>query len=408
MTGSRLYCSDAAYGPRFTPRGWTTILEDWLDLSTGYLPRHHFMQYQRVCLEALGYTLPEEVVTSAELEQRLAPAYERLRLPEGRLKLMTGIRERRFFPAATVPSSVSVVSGEKAIRASGIDRRHIGALVHGSVCRDHLEPATACAVHHGLQLPTECMVYDVSNACLGILTGLVQVANMIELGQIRAGLVVGTECGRQLVENTVQRLNEDLSLSRRDVKLLVASLTIGSGSVAMVLCDQELSQTKNRVTTASALAQTDHHQLCQSEGLETFMQTDSEQLMNEGVKTGAETFARFLADAGWQRGEIDKTVCHQVGVAHRKLLFEALDLDSQTDFATVEWLGNTGSAALPLTMALALEAEHIRPNDRVALLGIGSGINCQMIGVEWQQSRVLGQLDGAATEKSPALSSTGR
>jgi 3-oxoacyl-[acyl-carrier-protein] synthase-3 len=50
------------------------------------------MRYQRVCLEAIGYTLPDEVVTSAELERRLAPAYERLRLPEGRLELMTGIR----------------------------------------------------------------------------------------------------------------------------------------------------------------------------------------------------------------------------------------------------------------------------------------------------------------------------
>ncbi len=220
------------------------------------------MQYQRVCLEAFGYTVPEEMVTSSELERRLAAAYKRLRLPEGRLELMTGIRERRFFPAGTVPSSVSITSGEKAIRASGIDRRHIGALVHGSVCRDHLEPATACAVHHGLRLPAECMIYDVSNACLGILTGLVQVANMIELGQIRAGLVVGTECGRQLVENTVRRLNEDLSLTREDVKLLVASLTIGSGSVALVLCEEGLSDTKNRVTTATALAQTEHHQLC--------------------------------------------------------------------------------------------------------------------------------------------------
>jgi 3-oxoacyl-[acyl-carrier-protein] synthase III len=359
------------------------------------------MQYQRVCLEAFGYTLPGEVVTSTELEHRLAPAYERLRLPEGRLELMTGIRERRFYSPGTVPSSVSIASGEKAILASGIDRRQIGALIHGSVCRDHLEPATACAVHHSLGLPAECMIYDVSNACLGILTGLVQVANMIELGQIRAGLVVGTECGRQLVENTVRRLNEDLSLSRQDVKLLVASLTIGSGSVALVLCDEGLSETNNRVTTASALAQTEHHQLCHSEGLETFMQTDSERLLNEGVATGAKTFSRFLADAGWQRDEIDKTICHQVGVAHRKLLFESLDLDPRIDFATIEWLGNTGAAALPLTMALALESKHILPEDRVALLGIASGINCQMISLHWRQSRVLGQLGSTQNYPNP-------
>ena len=56
------------------------------------------MLYQNVCLEAIAHTLPEEVVTSAEIEARLEPLYTRLRLPEGRLELMTGIRERRFWP----------------------------------------------------------------------------------------------------------------------------------------------------------------------------------------------------------------------------------------------------------------------------------------------------------------------
>ena len=137
------------------------------------------------------------------------------------------------------------------------------------------------------------------------------------------------------------------------------------------------------MTGASVLAKTEHHQLCQSDGLDTFMQTDSEALMRCGVATGAETFDRFLTETGWQRSALDKTICHQVGVAHRKLLYEALGIDTSLDFSTLETLGNTGAAAVPLTMALALEAEHIRAGDRVALLGIGSGINCQMIGVEW-------------------------
>ena len=354
------------------------------------------MKYNRVCLESLGYVLPDEIVTSAELEAWLAPAYQRLKLPEGRLELMTGIRERRFFPPGTKPSEASIASGQNAIKAAGIDRRLIGALVHGSVCRDHLEPATACAVHHALGLPPDCMIYDVSNACLGILTGLVQVANMIELGQIQAGLIVGTECGRELVENTVQRLNEDHSLSRKDIKLLVASLTIGSGSVAIVICDESLSVANNRVTTATVRAHTDHHQLCQSEGLETFMQTDSEQLMTQGVAAGAETFVQFLDECHWQGQDVDKTICHQVGVAHRKLLFEALELDPSIDYATLEWLGNTGAAALPLTLALAAESGHLAEKDRLALLGIGSGINCQMVGVEWQKSQVISTpIDGA-------------
>jgi 3-oxoacyl-[acyl-carrier-protein] synthase III len=351
------------------------------------------MRYQNVCLESVGATLPDEIVTTAEIERRLAPLYERLRLPEGRLELMSGIRERRFGPPGTLPSEISVKSAERAIRAAGIDRSLIGALVHGSVCRDHLEPATAAGVHHHLDLPRDCVVYDVSNACLGILNGMVQVANMIELGQIRAGLVVGTESSRQLVETTIDALNRDESLTRESVKSSIASLTIGSASVAVLLTDRELSRTGNRLMAATTWANTDHHELCRSgrdeavaEGMAPLMNTDSEQLMHQGIATGVEAFGVFLDDVGWRADQVDKAVCHQVGSVHRKLMLESLALSPGIDFSTLETLGNTGSVALPITLALGVEKGHFEKDDRLALLGIGSGINCVMLAVDWQMS----------------------
>ena len=351
------------------------------------------MRYRNVCLESFGYTLPQEIVSSREIENRLAPLYQRLRLPEGRLELMTGIRERRFWERDTLPSDQSFVSAEKALSTAGIDRRYIGALIHASVCRDHLEPATACAVHHRLGLPADCIVYDVSNACLGLLNGMLQVANMIELGQIRAGVVVGTESSRQLVETTIQTLNRDTSLSRADIKLAVASLTIGSGSCAVLLTDRELSRTDNRLCAATARARTDFHELCRSgrdeavaSGMQPLMRTDSERLMQQGIATGVETFADWLDETDWTVDEVDKTFCHQVGSAHRKLMLESLGLQSKNDFTTLQWLGNTGSVALPLTMAIGLEEGHVRGGERVGLLGIGSGINCLMLAVQWERS----------------------
>jgi acyl-CoA:acyl-CoA alkyltransferase len=349
------------------------------------------MLYQNVCLETIAHTLPEEVVTSAEIEARLEPLYSRLRLPEGRLELMTGIRERRFWLPDVPPSVKSVETAAKALDRSGIGRQEIGALIHGSVCRDFLEPATACGVHHRLGLPTRCAVYDVSNACLGLLNGVVQVANMIELGQIRAGLVAGTESGRALVESTIAHLNADTSLSRQDIKTAFASLTIGSGSAAIVLCDRKLSRTGHRLLGGVMLTATEHCELCQgghssaatSQGQPLLMATDSEALMREGVAVAQTAFAAFLEEMQWQPGDIQKTFCHQVGRAHHSLLFESLGLDQRIDFSTFEYLGNTGAAALPTAASLGIESGHVQSGNRVALLGIGSGINVTMLGVAW-------------------------
>ncbi len=353
------------------------------------------MQFHHVCLESFGYTLPEQVVTSEELERKLAPLYGRLRLPEGRLELMTGIHSRRFFPRDTLPSTISTESARRAIESAGISKSSIGALVHGSVCRDYLEPATACRVHHLLGLSQDCLIYDVSNACLGLLNGVLQVANMIELGQIRAGLVVGTESSRALVETTIEHLNSDTSLTRESVKRAIASLTIGSGSAAILLTHRSISRTGNRLLAAAARANTEHHQLCHSDhdesvggGMKPLMDTDSEQLMHAGIQVGTEAFSRFIGELGWSPDEIDKTFTHQVGVAHRKLMLESLGLAPNADFPTVEWLGNTGSVALPLTMALGIEQGHLKPGDRLAMLGIGSGINVLMFAAQWATAAV--------------------
>ena len=380
------------------------------------------MKYQNVCLEAFGYTLPEEVVSSDQLEARLEPLYSRLRLPSGRLELMTGIRERRFWPQGTLPSEKSVESAGRALRVWDVDRRHVGALIHASVCRDFLEPATACGVHHRLGLPQECLIYDVSNACLGILNGMVQLANMIELGQIRAGIVVGTECSRQLVENTIETLNADQSLTREQVKLAVASLTIGSGSVAVVLADRSISRTGNRLLAATARAHTAGHALCHSGrdesvagNMRPLMQTDSQRLMEEGISIGVATFSAFLDDAGWTREDIDKTFCHQVGTTHRKLMLSSLGLNQAQDFATLETLGNTGSVAVPLTMAIGIERGQLQPKSHAALLGIGSGINSLMLAVDWQRSLVseheeppIAPRQQLALPKPPALATVAR
>ncbi len=359
------------------------------------------MQFERVAIETLGYTLAPEIISSSEIESRLAPTYSRLRLPEGRLELMSGIAERRFWRPGTAISTPSVNSAKLALEASGLSPADIGCLIHASVCRDYLEPATACRVHSELGLSPNCWVYDLSNACLGLLSGMMQIATLIEMGTIRAGIVVGTENARNLVESTIANLNQDQSLTRQTIKSSFASLTIGSGSCAILLCDRSLSQTDNRLLTCVARAESQHHQLCQSDhdqagsDMQPLMQTDSEQLLHAGLGVGARTFDQLLAVAG-ARDNFTASVCHQVGATHRKLMLAALELPAENDFTTFRWLGNTGSVALPLALALGLQSSAIRPAAQVALLGIGSGINSVMLSTTWPQPIVAGDLDDNA------------
>lgn len=348
------------------------------------------MKFENVCIESLGYHLPENIVTSEDLERRMAPLYEKLKLPYGRLELMSGIRERRFWDKGVYPSDVSSIAGERALEKCSIDRKLIGSLICASVCRDFLEPATATVIHHNLELAQDCAVFDISNACLGVLNGMISVANQIEAGQIQAGLVVSGENGGPLVNNTVENLLSQAAPTRNTIKTAFASLTIGSAAVAVLLVHKNLSKTGHRLLGGVSRADTRHNHLCRGNedtGMDMMaqplMETDAETLMHEGIRLGAETWEIFKQEMIWNNDQVDRTFCHQVGSLHRKMMLETFELDPENDFTTLEFLGNTGSAALPVTLAIGEEKGFVKSGDRIALLGIGSGLNCMMLGAEW-------------------------
>ena len=348
------------------------------------------MRFEKVCIEGLAYHLPDNVVTSADIENRLAPLYERLKLPQGRLELMSGIRERRFWDEGVFPSEVATFAGRKAITSSGIDPAQIGCLINASVCRDFLEPSTASVIHNNLKLPSEAFVFDVSNACLGVLNGMILVASMIEQNQILAGLVVAGENGGTLVNHTIETLLSRTDINRKQVKSSFASLTIGSSAVGVLLTHEKIAKQNHHLVGGISMAETQFNHLCRGSddsgaggGWSPLMETDSETLMVEGCRLAGKTWVRTREELGWNDDEINRVFCHQVGKGHRKLMYENVGLEPDKDFSTLEFLGNTGSASLPTTLAMGVEKNMLKAGDKAALLGIGSGLNCLMMGVDW-------------------------
>ncbi|MFP3898271.1 MAG: 3-oxoacyl-ACP synthase III [Dehalococcoidia bacterium] len=349
------------------------------------------MRYNKVCVESFGYELPENIVTSLSLEERLAPVYSTLNLRYGRLEMMTGIRERRFWNDGVTPSQASIRAAEKAISKSGVSREDIGCLLYTSVSRDFLEPATATVVHDSLGLPHTATIFDISNACLGFINGMVTLANMIELGQVKAGIVVGCESSTRLIDSTIDSVLKDPNISREKLKLAFATLTLGSGSVAAVLTHSSLGQGGHKLLGGVTRAASQHNGLCRVEADTYFfdprmlpeMRTSSTQLLRNGSRLATNTWEATKQELGWSNSDVDSFFTHQVSAVQSKLFFKSLGLDKAKDFPTVEYLGNIASVSLPITMAIAIEQERLKSGDKVAMLGIGSGLVCLMLGLEW-------------------------
>ena len=164
------------------------------------------MQFKNVVIQSLAAIDAPVKVTSAEIGEQLRPAMERLGIRPGLIEEISGIKERGFWENGIQPSDAATMAAEKAIDEAGIDRDQIGVLINTSVCRDYLEPSTACLVHGNLGLHERCLNFDIGNACLAFLNGMDVAARMIERGEVEYALIVDAESSRPITEATIKRL----------------------------------------------------------------------------------------------------------------------------------------------------------------------------------------------------------
>ena len=128
-------------------------------------------------------------------------------------------------------------------------------------------------------------------------------------------------------------------------------------------------------------AATEHHQLCR--GQVDQMQTKSKELLIAGVTLAKQTYAMAKRELGWNPDAVAEYILHQVSRANTDKLAEALELPTDKFMHAYVELGNVGPAAVPMVLSKAAEAGRIQPGDRVALMGIGSGLNCSMSEIIW-------------------------
>ncbi|MGB0619258.1 MAG: 3-oxoacyl-ACP synthase III [Myxococcota bacterium] len=338
------------------------------------------MNFENLSILSVRHVDAPHVVTSAEIQTELGETMNRLGLPPNLLEGVAGIHERRFWDEDTKPSDAATMAAVAALDDAELDRGRLGVLINTSVCNDFIEPSTACLVHGNLKLPDTCMNFDVGNACLAFFNGMEIVGNMIERGQVDYGMVVDGESSRFLTESTIERLKRpetDAATFRREF----ASLTTGSGSVAMILCRSDLAPGGHRFRGTYTRAATEYNRLCLGQvdrGV-----TDTKGLLMAGVELSKQTWAGAQDHLGFDESEVDEYVLHQVSQRHAEQLAENLGIDLEKALLIVGQFGNIGPASVPIVLSKAVDLGRVQKDDRIVLAGIGSGLNCTVGEVIW-------------------------
>ena len=336
-------------------------------------------------IEAMACNHAPRVISSSWIEDELGATMEKLGIPKGHLERLTGVRERRYWNSGVKMHDMAAEAARKTIEISGIDPKEIGCLINTSVCRDYLEPSQACLIHGALELSENCLTYDITNACLGFVNGMDAVRRMIEIGSIKYGLVVTAEGSLKALQNVIGILKEDDCSSETFLKYL-AMLTIGSGSVAVLLAHEDVA--KNNAYINETVSMTDttngNNQLCFAFCDHSQMIADAHGILVNGMPLVVKTWekaAQIIPD--WSDDNIDLYIPHQTSTRQIREVAKKLNVNRDKIHVVLGKYGNAISAALPITLVDAYEQGRIESGDHVALMGVGSGLNCMIMSTKW-------------------------
>ncbi|PIQ27961.1 3-oxoacyl-ACP synthase III [bacterium (Candidatus Blackallbacteria) CG17_big_fil_post_rev_8_21_14_2_50_48_46] len=338
------------------------------------------MYFDNVSILGMGYVDAPHRISSASIEEQLKDNIQRFGMRPNLIESLTGISARRFWDPGVQPSDAATQASVRALEDAGIPKDKIGVLISTSVSKDFIEPSVAALVHGNLGLKSECLNFDVGNACLAFLNAMTIAGNMIERGQVDYALVVCGESSRDIVEHTLPRLQAP-DVEEKYFRDRFATLTLGSGGVAMVLTHSRLAPEGHRFLGGVSLAATHHSRLCLGQNHD--MTTDASTLLMAGLQLAAETYERAKEQQDWHKKDFRQYIMHQVGEVHLRKCAEILNVPHEKVPRIFPEFGNVGPASIPLTLAKVAEQGEIQAGDRVAFMGIGSGLNCAMMEVLW-------------------------
>jgi 3-oxoacyl-[acyl-carrier-protein] synthase-3 len=303
-----------------------------------------------------GSYLPAQVLTNADLEQRVDTSDEWIRE-------RTGIRQRHIAADGETTSDLARVAAQRALAAAGVSAGELDLIVVGTTTPDLIFPSTACLLQHKLGAK-DCPAFDVNAACTGFLYALSIAEKFVRTGAARTALVVGAE--------TLTRM---LDWNDRATCVL-----FGDGAGAVVLkADSRPGVLSTHIHADGQYRELLYNPVGVSKGFRDEPNHGVRVLMagNEVFRVAVRTLSRIvdetLAANQLDKSAIDWLVPHQANLRIISATAKHLDLPMERVIVTVDRHGNTSAGSVPLALDHGIREGRIQSGQLLLLEAFGGG-----------------------------------
>ena len=309
----------------------------------------------RAVLTGTGSALPRQVVTNADLAERIDTSDEWI-------VERTGIRFRHIAEENETTSSLATEAARRALDAAGVEASEIGLIVLATATPDHTFPATATQVQHALGCNSG-VAFDVQAVCSGFLYALATADSLLRTGMAKKALVIGAETFSRIL----------------DWEDRTTCVLFGDGAGAVVLEAREVAEDGPGIIASKLHADGAHKELLYVDGGPSTTGTVGKlrmrgrEVFRHAVVNLAEVLRETIEEAGIAVDQIDWVVPHQANARILDATARKLGLPAERVVVTVDRHANTSAASVPLALDVAVRDGRVKEGDLVLFEAMGGG-----------------------------------
>jgi 3-oxoacyl-[acyl-carrier-protein] synthase-3 len=308
-------------------------------------------------IHAVASAVPERVVTSSELEERMG-------LSAGWIESRTGVRERRVADGSETLADLAATAGDRAITAAGVSPHEVDLIVVATVTADQRMPNAAPVVAEMIGAAGAGAI-DVGAACTGFVSALAIAATAVEAGRSSSVLVVGADLLSRCTDYDDRRTG---GLFGDGAGAVLVGPATGDGAIG--------PSTFGSDGSTAELIELDH-------GNDAWIRMNGHDTFRQAVDRLCETTSAALRLDGASLADIDAFIFHQANSRILLAVGERLGIDPERVPDYVGRFGNTSSATIPLALAEAAREERIAPGSRLLLAAFGAGSTWGSLTMTW-------------------------
>ncbi|WP_320672989.1 3-oxoacyl-ACP synthase III family protein [Patulibacter defluvii] len=330
---------------------------------------------RRIAPLGIGSALPEAVVTSAEIEQRLGLA------PDW-LVSRTHIKQRHILGEGERITDFALRASERALADAGIDGGEVDLVIAACLISDDIAPSMAAVVSSRIG-DGHAASFDISTGCSGFVAAVTTATAMIESGRFRTVLVVAAEAMSRL--------------TNRSDKATAGLLGDGAGAIVLRGMDDDgvgrvgpSVMGSDGASGGTVRIATEHPSVFDDgefgEGIPYALQMNGFDTYKVAVQHFEQTVRETAAADGVALEDLDLIVLHQANGRILEAVRKRFGLPEERMASSVANHGNTSAASIALALADARAEGRVVPGTRLLLAGFGSGLAWAGITMTWEGS----------------------